>query len=61
MSECLTEECTHDPVVVSDVIIWNGIRNDDTGAHPYSIRRQVLACQTCGTFIEQREVNRDSP
>lgn len=54
-------DCPH-PVdsrqVVSDVVIYVGTRNDSEGAHDYETARQILACQNCGAFLEQRDVDR---
>lgn len=55
------DECGH-PIdlrrVVSDVVIYAGTRNDSAGAHDYEIVREVVVCQQCGSFVEQRDVER---
>ena len=49
--------CTH-PEVVSEVVRYIGIRNDSEGAHDYEEIRQIIACNNCGTFLEQRDIER---
>lgn len=55
------EGCTHPEDsrrVVSEVVTYIGIRNDADGAHDYEIVRQIVACNNCGSFVEQRDIER---
>jgi hypothetical protein len=55
------DNCTHpepDQRVVSDVVIYIGIRNDSDGAHEYETARQIIACQRCGRVVDVIEVDR---
>lgn len=58
MSECAHPEDSRR--VVSEVVTYIGIRNDADGAHDYETVRQIIACHNCGSFIEQRDVDRDT-
>jgi hypothetical protein len=59
MSDCPHPEDSHR--VVSEVVIYVGIRNDAKGAHDYETVRQIIACNNCGSFLEQRDVERQKP